>query len=111
MQLINESGLKPLGRAVLVRMVELEQLKASLIQIPESVRKNSSVMEQRAEVIEVGPACWEDEKSGARCQPGDKVIITKMAGYVAKGPADGKLYRLVNDRDVFCLITTENENV
>ena len=106
MQLINESGLKPLGRAVLVRMVELEELKTSLIQIPEHVRRNSSVMEQRAEVVEVGPACWEDEKI-RRCEPGDRVIVTKMAGYVARGPADGKLYRLVNDRDIFCQITKE----
>jgi hypothetical protein len=27
-----------------------------------------------------------------------------MAGYVAQGPKDGKLYRLVDDRDIFCQI-------
>ena len=106
MQQTNESGLEPLGRAVLVRMVELDDLKAQLIQIPDHVRKASSVMEQRAEVVAIGPACWEDEKI-ARCAPGDKVIVTRMAGYVARGPADGKLYRMVNDRDIFCKITKE----
>lgn len=100
----NESGLKPLGRAVLVRMIELEQLKASIIAIPEHVRKNSSVMEQKAEVIEIGAAAWEDEKE-PRCEVGDKVFITKFAGMVAIGEHDGKLYRLVNDRDIFCKIT------
>lgn len=99
----NRSGLTPLGRAVLVRMVELEELKAEMIVIPDHVRATSAVMEQRAEVVAVGPACWVDE-TVPRAQPGDKVLITKFAGYVAKGPLDDQLYRLINDRDVFCRI-------
>lgn len=110
MQLNNESGLEPLGRALLVRMVELDEMKTQMIQIPDHVKRNSAVMEQRAEVVAIGPACWEDEKV-RRCEPGDKVIVTKLAGYVARGPADGKLYRLINDRDVFCRITKESQNV
>ena len=100
---MNMSGLEPLGRAVLVRMVELEELKAESIIIPPNVRRDSAVMEQRAEVIAVGGEAWGDEKA-PRARPGDKVIITKFAGYVAVGPRDGKLYRLVNDRDLFCRI-------
>lgn len=104
----NLSGLQPLGRAVLVRMVELEEWKASLIQIPDHVRQSSAVMEQRAEVVAVGSECWADE-DGPRAKPGDRVIITKFAGYVVKG-ADDQLYRLVNDRDLFCRVTKESEN-
>ena len=63
------------------------------------------MVEQRAVVVEVGPACWPDEP--ARAQPGDRVLISKLAGYLAKGPADGKLYRLVNDRDIFAKITAD----
>lgn len=99
----NESGLKPLGRAVLVRMMELEELKTEKIFVPQHVREKSSVMEQRAEVIAVGDSAWEDEKA-PRCAVGDRVVVTKMAGYVIIGPRDGKVYRLVNDRDIFCLI-------
>lgn len=102
----NTSGLEPLGRAVLVRTVEIEEVKASTIVIPESVKKTSAVMEQRAVVIAVGPAAWEDEKV-KRAEPGDKVIITYLAGYVARGPKDGRMYRLVNDRDIFCKIVHE----
>lgn len=87
-------------------MVELEQVKGKLIQIPDHVRQQSSIMEQQAEVVAVGACAWEDEKE-PRAKPGDKVIITKMAGYVAKGPLDGKLYRLINDREIFCKITGE----
>jgi co-chaperonin GroES (HSP10) len=106
--IVNESGLRPLGRAVLVRMIELEELKAVTIAIPDSVRRNSAVMEQRAEVVEIGSECWADEKA-PRCKAGDKVIITKLAGYVASGPKDKKLYRLCNDRDIFALVE-ENGN-
>lgn len=99
---LNKSGLKPLGRAVLVKMVEIEEMKAQLIQIPDHVKKNSAMMEQRAVVIDIGASCWEDEKE-PRAKPGDKVILTRMAGYVARG-TDHELYRLVNDRDIFCRI-------
>lgn len=105
----NDSGLQPLGRAVLVRMIELEEMKATMIAIPDHVRQNASIMEQRAEVIEVGAAAWEDEKA-PRCAVGDKVFVTRMAGFVCRGPNDQKLYRLVNDRDIFCKITKESQN-
>jgi co-chaperonin GroES (HSP10) len=99
----NTSGLTPLGRAVLVRMTEIEELKAESIVIPDHIRANSAVMETRCEVIAVGEACWSDEPA-PRAKPGDKVIITKLAGYVATGPKDKSIYRLVNDRDIFCRI-------
>ncbi len=101
--MMNESGLKPLGRAVLVKPIELEELKTVKVIIPEDVRRGSATMEQRAIVVEVGGECWTDEKA-PRAKPGDKVIVTKLAGYLAKGPKDGQLYRLVNDRDIFCRV-------
>lgn len=115
-KMVNTSGLVPLGRAVLVRMVELEDLKTEVIAIPDHVRQSSSVMEQRAEVIAVGSTAWEDEAimfcgfplwKRPRAKVGDRVIVTKMAGYIAKGPRDQKLYRMVNDRDIFCRIEGE----
>lgn len=101
----NQSGLLPLGRAVLVRMLETSQHKG-MIEIPDLVKERSAVMEQRAEVVAVGQAAWTDEPV-PRCEPGDKVIITRLAGYVARGPKDGQLYRLVNDRDIFCKVLEE----
>ena len=100
----NNSGLAPLGRAVLVVHYEPEK-KDSLIEIPDFVQDRTLMVEQRAIVVEIGPACWPDEP--ARAQPGDKVLIAKMSGYMATSPVDGKRYRLVNDRDIFCKITKE----
>jgi len=100
----NTSGLAPLGRAVLVVHYEPEK-KDSLIEIPDFVQDRTLMVEQRAMVVEIGPACWPDEP--ARAKPGDKVLIAKMSGYMATSPVDGKRYRLVNDRDIFCAITKE----
>jgi len=83
--------------------------KGGLIELPEGVQERTAVMENRAEVIEVGSEAWADE-NGPRAASGDKVIVTKLAGYVVRGSADGELYRLVNDRDIFCRIVEESEN-
>jgi co-chaperonin GroES (HSP10) len=99
----NQSGLVPLGRAVLVRMIELDELRADSIIIPEQIRQSSAVMETRCEVVAIGASCWTDEPE-PRCAVGDKVIVTRLAGYVAVGPRDKGVYRLVNDRDIFCRV-------
>jgi co-chaperonin GroES (HSP10) len=100
----NESGLKPLGRAVLVKPYEPELL-SSIIAIPESAQQGMHLVEQRAVVIEVGAACWPDEP--ARAKPGDKVLIARFAGHMAVGTKDGAQYRFVNDRDIFAAIEVE----
>ena len=107
-QIVNNSGLKPLGRAVLVEHYEPER-KDALIMMPDQVMDRNLMVEQRAIVLEIGLSAWSDEP--ARAQVGDKVLISRLAGYMAVGPADGKRYRLVNDRDIFAAITSEAEYV
>lgn len=103
----NTSGVAPLGRAVLVEYYEPER-KAGVIVVPESVREKEVLLEQRAVVVECGPACWPDEPPRAR--PGDRVLIARMSGYALTGPADGKRYRIVNDRDIFARIEHEEKS-
>ena len=102
---MNESGLKPLGRAVLVKPYTPER-KAGLIVLPDEVLSRDQMIEQRAIVIEVGPHSWADEPT-PRAKAGDKVLVSKFAGYMATGPADNVQYRLVNDRDIFAAIEDE----
>lgn len=103
--MINKSGLEPLGHAVLIAPYEPE-IRQGLIQLPDSVKARTQMVEQRATVIAVGSCAWDDEAT-PRAVPGDKVLVTKFAGYMAVGPADGEQYRLVNDRDIFAKITGE----
>lgn len=105
MTIVNKSGLKPLGVAVLVQPYEPE-LKGSSIYIPPKVKTSMGVLENRVTVIEVGPAAWADEKE-PRAKVGDRVLITKYVGFTATGPADGQEYRIISDRDIFSQITEE----
>lgn len=101
----NNSGLKPLGRAVLVMPYEPE-LKKGIIELPQQVRERTIMVETRAVVVDIGPAAWDDEKE-PRAKVGDKVLISKFAGALATGTRDGKQYRLVNDRDIYAGIMEE----
>src|ERR1035437_8487242 len=96
---INTSGLSPLGHAILVRTYEPE-IRSSVIHIPMEARGRMQMIEQRRIVVAVGPSAWEGE-SVARAKPGDKVLVTKFAGYETNQTKDGESYRVVNDRDVF----------
>tara|TARA_R110000868_G_scaffold135772_5_gene348371 strand:- start:152 stop:475 length:324 start_codon:yes stop_codon:yes gene_type:complete len=101
----NLSGLKPLGVAVLIQTYEPER-KGGQILVPDAVASRMSMVDNRAVVVEVGANAWHDEPS-PRAKAGDKVLVTKFAGFMAGGDvtADGKQYRLVNDRDIFCAIS------
>lgn len=101
---INGSGLKPLGVAVLLEEFKPER-KVGQIVIPESVKGRQAMIDNRARVLAVGESAWHDEPV-PRAKPGDVVLVTQFAGFMASG-ADGKLYRLVNDRDVFCGLDAE----
>jgi len=102
----NESGLIPLGRAVLVKPYESEAVTKGGLIIPNQVRESGQLAEQRAVVVAVGPEAWCDEQE-PRAKVGDRVLYSKYSGYLAKGTLDGEAYRVVNDRDIFLRIEGE----
>jgi co-chaperonin GroES (HSP10) len=102
----NNSGLKPLGRAVLVKPYLVEEKTGGGLILPGDVVRRDQLAEQRAMVIEIGPEAWKGERD-ARAVPGDKILFSKWAGYQAAGPFDGEIYRVVNDADIFMAITKE----
>jgi len=108
-QIVNMSGLKPLGRAVLIRTYEVEKVTKGGIVLPSQVSDRDEMAETRATVIEVGSCCWDDEPT-PRCKPGDRVLFAKYAGKVCKGTLDDVTYRVVNDRDIYLAITGEKSD-
>lgn len=102
----NESGLRPLGRAVLIKPY-IPERRESVIVLPQEALSKDMMIEQRAVVIAVGSSAWIDE-SEPRAKPGDRVIVSKFAGYMAKGTKDGEQYRFVNDKDIFAQIVEES---
>lgn len=101
----NDSGLRPLGRAVLIKPYDPEA-KGGMLVLPDSVAEKDALINQRAVVVEIGPHAWHDEPA-PRASVGDKVLISRFAGFLAKGTADGEQYRFVNDRDIFARIEVE----
>jgi chaperonin GroES len=108
-EVTNTSGIAPLGCAILVKPYVTEEKTSGGIILPEAVRQKDALAEQKAIVIEVGPTAWADEPK-PRAVPGDRILFSKWAGYLAIGPADDQQYRLINDSDVFAGITKEKAN-
>src|SRR5208337_1576110 len=102
---INHSGLKPSGRAVLVKPYRPEITKGVII-IPDTVKEGHQMREVRGTVIAVGPEAWKDEAC-PRAEPGDKVLVSQWVGVILQGTADGEFYRMVNAEDIYCRITEE----
>lgn len=102
----NTSGIRPLGRAVLVKPYDLK--KTTLV-IPDSARENAAALEMRAVVVEVGPVAWPDEPP--RAKAGDRVLIARYSGAAVRQDVtmDGESYRIINDRDIFAGIEKEQE--
>ena len=100
----NESGLEPVGGAVLLKPYVIEGKTAGGIIIPEESRKKDQMAEQRAVIVAIGEYAWHNEP-GTRARVGDKVLFSKWAGYSAIGPADHQEYRVVNGTDIFMRIT------
>lgn len=102
----NKSGWLAVGRAVLVKPFEAEKL-SSIIEIPESLRSRATMLEQRCQVIDIGPSCWHNEPR-PRASVGDVVIVSKFAGYQLVGDDNG-LYRMINDNDIFAKREADHE--
>lgn len=96
---MNNSGLIPKGRAVLVKPYE-PKIESGAIYIPDTIKANMQTVEQRAIVIDIGPMCWKEEDV-PRAVIGEHVLISAYAGYMATGVKDKEQYRFVNDRDIF----------
>ena len=92
---------------MLIKPYEPER-KGAMIEIPDIVQGRMAMVDNRAVVVDVGASAWHDEPT-PRAAVGDKVLVTKFAGFMAKGPKDGQTYRLVNDRDIFCAIVEEGD--
>lgn len=119
---MNESGLEPVGHAILLLpyQPDYDRARSVGILIPdEDMRLSSLMVEMRGVVVALGPLCYRNEQHSwlrqlftpfrPRCKVGDKVLYSKFSGALVHGTMDGKMYRMVNDQDVFVKIVNEAE--
>jgi len=112
--LINKSGLRATGFAVLAIPYDPE-VASSIITIPDDVRRNMNQADSRVQLLDIGPDAWRRTwwqrlfGLGAlpRAKVGDKVMVPKYAGAVVFGTLDGKMYRMLNCDDIYCIIESE----
>lgn len=101
----NNSGLHPLGRAVLLWPLETG-LKTTKIQLPDSVKQRQLTLDTIGWVVEMGSDCDQDA-GGIRCRVGDPVIVAALAGSMREGK-DGVLYRFVRHMDIYGLVDLDH---
>jgi co-chaperonin GroES (HSP10) len=110
--------LRPTGYRVLLRILPPEAKSKSWVHMPEDVREREWGAQLWAEVIDLGPDAYKDERkfpTGAWCRPGDCVVIRPYSGtrFNVDGlDKDGKpsqeLYALVNDDTVCGVLVSED---
>ena len=98
----NTSGYQATGFLILLRPYEIAKVSKGGIVLVDETQERAMLQDQRAVVLDIGAAAWCDEPE-ARCQIGDRVLISRYAGQLITG-LDGKKYRLVNDKDIGCRI-------
>jgi co-chaperonin GroES (HSP10) len=118
-KVLNQSGLRPVGHAVLLESYEpdYDAARRTGLIIPDNLRNNSIMVEMRAIVLELGDMAYRKDNQTwfmrlitpwrPRCRPGDKIMVQSYSGAIVVGTLDGKQYRLVNDEDVFVEIMEE----
>jgi|SRR6516162_171312 co-chaperonin GroES (HSP10) len=104
---VNNSGFRPVGKAVLLRAFEMAE-KKHMIHLPDEVEMSVATCDTQGIVVEIGPDCWQGEKETPRAKVGDKVLITRFSGGMLKGK-DGFIYRMIPDHAIYAVKIEEEE--
>jgi chaperonin GroES len=124
---MNNSGLKPVGRHILVKPDEIEEVTEGGILLPEETRTRYGQAVSTGVVVDIGPDAFthgttevyrlvdgqmrlvERRTDGYQhpfCKVGDRICFAKFAGKGIPGK-DGDQYRIMNDEDVTGLADVE----
>lgn len=90
--------LLPLGKRLVIELVEVEEKTASGIVLPSQAKEQPQI----ARVVEVSKKIEDSEKLSACVRVGDKIIYSKYAGTEVK--LDGKDYIVIKLDDVLAIV-------
>jgi len=108
-EVINESGIYPVGHRVLILPEQIEEKTEGGIILHTGSQKAREEMAQiNGVVVELGTTAYSDQPS-TWCELGDKVIFGKYSGLIYDGQ-DGKKYRILNDLDVVAIVKKGKTN-
>jgi co-chaperonin GroES (HSP10) len=104
---------KPIGYMVTIEMDKVEEKKIGSIFVPESSKILSDETVEKGTVLELGPLAYAGLANGASkepwIKPGDRVYVKAYGGRRFRFKS-GRHIRLVNDEDINCLISAEDES-
>lgn len=100
----NTSGLTPIEFKILV-LPDLIADKIGSLYIPDQKKERDQFAQFKGTLIATGGRAFEDCGEPSP-QVGDRIYFARYAGKPVDG-ADGKSYRLINDRDVSAVVTDE----
>ena len=101
---MSESGVYPVDRKILIKPETFEEKTKGGILIPDSAREKDNMAHIKATLVACGVNAFEYiETKKYRPQVGQKLAISKFAGYLITGK-DGHSYRLINDEDVVAIL-------
>lgn len=98
-------GIEPVEYRVLVKPEPVKEKTDTGIYLPDDVKERQQMAAIRATVVKLGgKACHDEVGDELRPWPlvpqvGDRVLMKKYAGEIAKG-ADGVEYRLIQDKEI-----------
>lgn len=98
----NESGIRPQGDRVLVRVEDIEETTAGGIVIPTSELNKHLAAQMAAVLVDTGKDAWSDYAEPF-AKIGDRVLYQRHSGIQLRGK-DNKLYRVVNDIDIIATL-------
>lgn len=100
----NTSGVRVVGKTVLVLMDECATQTSGGVSLPEDLVERMSMAAETGCLVAVAPGAFllnEDMTpwNGVKPKPGDRVYVAKYAGQVVRG-RDGKMYRLMDYQNI-----------
>ncbi len=101
----NESGIQPLGSAVLIKLFEVKQ--KGMIELPYEVREREQMGVQKAVIVEFGDEAKEHPIT-KHLKIGDAIVFAKYAGYLIPGE-DKSFYRVLNVKDIYLKIKSQEK--
>ena len=96
---------KAVGHRVLIEIKKKEEKTKGGIILTEDSRNKEQYGTDIGIVRHLGPTCYADERLGREpwVQPGDKIYFVRYAGITLETP-DGRLYKFINDEDIYGLV-------
>lgn len=108
----NSSGIIPLEYKCLVEPESAEvdpaiaKARKAGLELPKEMLEREFMAQICARFIACGANAFEDWKDKRLPQPGERVLMAKYAGVTVRG-ADGREYRLLNDKDLAGIIVAD----